>query len=39
MAHQVVVMKNGEIVEAGPLDQVFDSPKHPYTRTLVQSAA
>ena len=39
MAHQVIVLKDGDIVEAGPLEQVLDHPVHPYTRTLVQSAA
>jgi microcin C transport system ATP-binding protein len=37
MAHDVLVMKDGEIVESGPLDQVLDAPRHPYTRTLVEA--
>ncbi|MES2512455.1 MAG: dipeptide ABC transporter ATP-binding protein [Pseudomonadota bacterium] len=35
MAHQVMVMKDGEVLESGPLAQIVDSPQHPYTRTLV----
>ena len=39
MAHQVLVMKDGEIVEAGPVAQILDAPSHPYTRKLVESVA
>jgi len=35
MAHQVMVLKDGVVLEAGPLEQIMDSPEHPYTRTLV----
>ena len=35
MAHQVIVMKDGVVVESGPLKQIIDAPEHPYTRTLV----
>jgi microcin C transport system ATP-binding protein len=38
MAHHVVVMKDGEIVESGPVGQVLDSPRAEYTRTLVAAA-
>jgi microcin C transport system ATP-binding protein len=38
MAHEVIVMKDGEIVESGPVSRILDAPMHPYTRTLVASA-
>ena len=39
MAHDVIVMKDGEVVEAGPVTQVLSAPAHPYTRLLVQASA
>ena len=38
MAHQVLVMKDGEIVENGAVFDVLDAPKHPYTQRLVAAA-
>ncbi|TYO66675.1 ABC transporter ATP-binding protein [Bradyrhizobium hipponense] len=35
IADIVCVMKGGEIVEQGPVEQVFTGPKHPYTRDLL----
>ncbi|MGY4282288.1 microcin C transport system ATP-binding protein [Bradyrhizobium sp. LM2.7] len=35
IADTVCVMKGGEIVEQGPVEQVFTGPKHPYTRDLL----
>lgn len=34
----VYVMRRGEIIEHGPTPQVFDDPKHPYTRTILRIA-
>jgi microcin C transport system ATP-binding protein len=39
MAHEVVVMKDGEILESGPVSGVLDAPQQEYTRTLVAAAA
>jgi peptide/nickel transport system ATP-binding protein len=33
----VVVMKNGEVVEAGPIGEVFGKPRHAYTQALLAS--
>ena len=38
MAHDVIVMKDGEVVERGPVDEVLARPQHPYTRTLLAAA-
>ncbi len=38
VAHQVLVMKDGEVVERGPTAQVFDAPRHPYTQALLAAA-
>jgi len=35
MAHEVMVMKDGDVLESGSLSEVLDSPRHPYTRVLV----
>ena len=35
---KVLVMKKGEIVEQGPIDEVFSSPKHEYTKKLLKAA-
>ena len=37
IADRVLVMYAGEIVESGPVDQVFRSPLHPYTKGLKNS--
>ncbi|MBI4790591.1 MAG: ABC transporter ATP-binding protein [Chloroflexi bacterium] len=37
MADDVVVMYLGRVVEEGPVDDIFHSPKHPYTRALLTS--
>ncbi|OIQ31475.1 MAG: microcin ABC transporter ATP-binding protein [Alphaproteobacteria bacterium MedPE-SWcel] len=35
---RVMVMQHGEIVEAGPTEQLFTTPQHDYTRTLLAAA-
>jgi putative phosphonate transport system ATP-binding protein len=37
LAHRMVVMQNGRVVETGLTDQVLDDPQHPYTQLLVSS--
>jgi len=37
LAHRLMVMKGGEVVEQGLTDQVLDDPQHPYTQLLVSS--
>lgn len=37
IAHQVVVMQNGRVVESGPAEQVLGRPSHPYTKMLIAS--
>jgi putative phosphonate transport system ATP-binding protein len=37
LAHRLMVMQRGEVVESGVTDQVLDDPQHPYTQLLVSS--
>jgi putative phosphonate transport system ATP-binding protein len=37
LAHRIMVMQRGRVVEAGLTDQVLDDPRHPYTQLLVSS--
>jgi microcin C transport system ATP-binding protein len=39
MAHEVMVMKDGDIVEAGSVHAVLDAPRHAYTQRLVAAAS
>ena len=37
LAHHLMIMKDGRVVESGLTDQVLDDPQHPYTQLLVSS--
>jgi microcin C transport system ATP-binding protein len=38
MSHQVVVMRNGVVVEQGCAHEIFEHPKQPYTQELMAAA-
>ncbi|MFL5113222.1 MAG: ABC transporter ATP-binding protein [Microvirga sp.] len=37
IADRIAVMYLGRIVETGPADDIFDDPRHPYTRALLSA--
>ncbi len=38
LAHRVVVLRNGKVVEEGAADQIFTAPREEYTRGLMRAA-
>ena len=38
LAHKVMVMQAGDVVEAGPAGEVFNNPQSDYTKTLIKAA-
>ncbi len=38
LSHKVMVMQQGDVVEAGPAEAIFANPAHAYTRTLMAAA-
>jgi len=38
MSHHVIVMKNGDVVEQGPAERIFEAPQTDYARTLLAAA-
>lgn len=38
MAHDLIVMKNGKVIESGKAEEIFNAPKEPYTQTLLEAA-
>jgi peptide/nickel transport system ATP-binding protein len=37
LADEVIVLNHGEVVEQGPVTQVLENPRHPYTRSLLNA--
>jgi peptide/nickel transport system ATP-binding protein len=37
VADDVLVMRRGDVIEAGPVEQVFSHPRDPYTRSLIEA--
>lgn len=35
LCHRIAIMRDGEIVECGAPETIFDSPRHPYTQRLI----
>ena len=38
LAHDMIVIKDGRVVEQGPSHEVFEAPQHPYTQELLAAA-
>ncbi len=38
MSHNVLVMKDGQVIEQGSAEEIFNSPKEPYTKALLEAA-
>jgi microcin C transport system ATP-binding protein len=38
MSHDIIVMKNGQIVESGVASAIFDNPQMQYTKSLMDAA-
>lgn len=36
LAQRIIIMKNGELVEEGSVETIFDMPRHPYTKQLLE---
>jgi microcin C transport system ATP-binding protein len=38
LCHDIIVMKDGIVVEAGPAGKILDQPQNPYTQALLEAA-
>jgi len=38
LSHRIIVMTEGDVVESGPVAQIFDAPQSDYTRELMAAA-
>ncbi|MPQ86295.1 ATP-binding cassette domain-containing protein, partial [Pseudomonas sp. MAFF 730085] len=39
LAHDMIVIKDGKVVEQGSAQSIFDDPQHPYTRELLHASS
>ncbi|MEE8168221.1 MAG: ATP-binding cassette domain-containing protein [Candidatus Hydrothermarchaeales archaeon] len=37
ISDRVAIMRNGRIIETAPTQEIFENPKHPYTKTLLSA--
>jgi microcin C transport system ATP-binding protein len=38
ISHQLIVMKNGQVIESGTCEDIFKNPQHEYTQKLLRAA-
>ena len=38
LADEVIVLRNGQVMEHGPAQKIFETPDHPYTQALMKAA-
>jgi microcin C transport system ATP-binding protein len=38
LAHRIIVLRRGRVVEEGPAEQIFANPQQDYTRALIAAA-
>lgn len=38
LAHELIVIREGKVVEQGPARRIFAAPEHPYTRELIAAS-
>jgi len=38
LSHQLMVVKQGQVVEQGSAESIFGAPQHPYTQQLLEAA-
>lgn len=38
LSHQLLVIRQGKVVEGGPAQEIFSAPRHPYTQQLLEAA-
>ena len=38
LAHDIMVIKDGQVLERGATQTIFDAPQHPYTQQLLAAA-